>query len=107
MNPKTEIKILREFRKIIDAPQKAEKRFRSYTKGALLVSALLMFLLLSDNVDFAESPYLFTACAFAAGVAFGLALWFLQASTQTAVMAGHMSGESIERRIREIDGGWD
>ncbi|NNL96035.1 MAG: hypothetical protein HKO64_10485 [Xanthomonadales bacterium] len=103
MNPKTEIKILREFLKIIDAPEKAEKRFVSYARVAMIICALLIFLLLSDNVDFAASPFVFGACAFAAGVSFGLAIWFLQAGTQTAIMTRHMSRESIEQRMGETD----
>ena len=104
MKPNAEAKVLREFLKTIDAPDKAQKRFMSYSKIAMVVTAFMIFLLLSNNVDLMENPLVFGACAFAAGVAFGLAMWFLQAGTQTGIMARHISRKSIDQRISQIEG---
>lgn len=99
MNPKAEIKILREFIKIIDAPDRAEKKFLWLARAALMVCALLIFYCLSDSVQDADSNLLLAALTFVSGTAFGLGMWFLQAGTQTAVMVKHMHRDSITERI--------
>lgn len=102
MDLKSEKKLLLEFIKIIDAPDKVEKKFMRYAKTAFFVSALLIFFCLSDNMYPAESKYYFIVCTFISGTAFGLGLWFLQAGSQTGIMVQHMSKESIHKRIDEI-----
>ena len=102
MNEKTELKILHEFLKIIDRPADAQRKFFRYAKTALFISVMLILFCLSDNIHSIPEPYGLLIIAFAAGTSFGLALWFLQAGTQSAVMLRHMSSESIEGRIKEI-----
>jgi hypothetical protein len=102
MNVRSEKKLLQEFLKIVDAPDKAEKKFMRYTKAALLASALLSLFCLSDTMDPIEHTYYFILCAFISGTAFGLGIWFLQASTQTGIMVQHISKESVHKRIDEI-----
>ena len=103
MNEKNELKILREFLKIVENPAEAEKKFIRYTKTAMLISILLIFYCLSDNVNVTDQKYLLLICAFISGAFFGLGIWFLQAATQTTVMVKHMSKDSINNRINEIN----
>ena len=103
MNKKSEEKLLHEFIKIIDEPDKAEKKFIRYTKIAMAVSILIIFLCLSDNIYPTENKYMFALLTFISGTAFGLSMWFLQAGTQTKIMVEHLSKESIKRRIEEIN----
>ncbi len=103
MNLKSEEKLLREFSKILDAPGQADKRFMRYAKIAMFLSALFVFFLLSDNIDLTENKFYFTLLAFISGTAFGLSLWFFQAGTQTSVMARHMSRDSVDERLAEIE----
>jgi len=102
MNLKTEEKLLREYSKIIDAPEQAEKRFMRYAKTAMFICILIIFLLLSDNIDPIENNFFFALFAFTSGAAFGLCWWFLQAGTQTVVILKHMSRDSIDKRLEEI-----
>jgi hypothetical protein len=104
VNPKTESRYLCEILKIVNAPENAGRRFTAYAKRGMIIAVLLLFVLLSGHVSFMVYPVAFTACAFASGVAFGLAIWFLQAGTQTAVLVRHLSAESIQARIAEIQG---
>lgn len=103
MNEKNELKILREFTKLIDHPVETEKRFIRYTKIAMLISMLLIFYCLSDNLNLPDRKYLLLICAFIAGALFGLSIWFLQAGTQTKITAKHMSKDSINKRVSEIN----
>ena len=103
MNTKNEMKLLKEFIKIIDDPQKAEKKFINYTKIAMLVSMVFIFFCLSNNIESIENKYFFAVFAFISGISFGLGIWFLQAGTQTRIMAKHMSANSLNSRIDEID----
>lgn len=102
MNKKNELKLLREFLKIIEHPEETEKRFTRYTRIALFISILIIFYCLSDNINIITQKFLFLFCAFISGTAFGLGIWFLQAATQTRVMVKHMSKDSINERIEEI-----
>ena len=102
MNLKTEEKLLRGYSKLIDAPEQAEKRFMRYAKTAMFICILIIFLLLSDNIDPIENPFFFALLAFTSGAAFGLCWWFLQAGTQTVVILEHMSRDSIDKRLEEI-----
>ena len=102
MNLKTEEKLLRGYGKLIDAPQQAEKRFMRYAKTAMFICILIIFLLLSDNIDPIENKFYFALFAFISGYAFGLCWWFLQAGTQTVVIVKHMSRDSIDKRLEEI-----
>jgi len=103
MNEKNEEKLLSDFIKIIDEPDKAEKKFMKYTKILMFVCMLIVFFLLSNNIDLIEDKYTFIFLAFISGTAFGLSIWFLQASSQTKIMLKHISKESIEKRINEIN----
>ena len=103
MNKKSEEKLLHEFIQIIDAPDKAEKKFIKYTKISILMSILIIFFCLSDSIDPAENKYIFVLLTFISGTAFGLSMWFLQAGTQTKIMVEHLSRESIKKRIEEIN----
>ena len=103
MNTKTEIKLLKEFIKISDDPEKAEKKFLNYTKTAMFISMLFIFFCLSNNIDSIENKYYFSVYAFISGAAFGLGLWFLQAGTQTKIMVKYLSADAIKIRINEID----
>jgi hypothetical protein len=103
MNIKSEEKLLRELIKIIDNPDKAEKKFIMYTKIAMFVSMLFIFYCLSNNIDSIDNKYYFAIFSFISGMAFGLSIWFLQVGTQTGIMVKHMSKDSINRRIDEIN----
>jgi len=103
MNKRSEEKLLKEFIKIIDDPDKAEKRFKRYTKIAMFISMLIIFYILSNNMDSIENKYYFALFAFVSGTLFGLSLWFLQAGTQTKIMVEHISKDSINKRIDEIN----
>lgn len=103
MNIKSEEKLLKEFIKIIDDPDKAERKFKRYTKTAMFMSVLIVFFCLSDGIDLVEQKYFFLICAFVSGMLFGLSLWFLQASTQTKIMVNHISKDSVNERINEIN----
>jgi hypothetical protein len=100
MNIKSERKVLTEFLKIADDPDGAEKRFKRYAQAALILCVLFVFYCLSDNLEAALVPI---CLAFGAGLALGLGIWFLQASTQTGLMVHHISKESIVRRLNEIE----
>lgn len=102
MNLKSEEKLLREFSKILDEPEQAEKRFMRYAKTAMFICFLIIFLLLSDNIDPIENTFYFALSAFISGAAFGLCWWFLQASFQTVIIVSHMSKDSIDKRLGEI-----
>jgi len=102
MNLKTEEKLLRAYSKIIDAPEQAEKRFMRYAKTAMFLCMLIIFLLLSDNIDPIANKFFFALFTFISGAAFGLCWWFLQAGTQTVIIVQHMSRDSIDRRLEEI-----
>ena len=102
MNAKNEEKLLKEFIKIIDEPEKAEKKFIRYAKISMFVSVLVILFCFSDNIDFLQNKFLFTFLVFIAGTAFGLSLWFLQAGTQTGIMVRHMSRDSIQKRMEQI-----
>jgi hypothetical protein len=99
MNIKTERKLLTEFLKIVDDPLAAEKRFRRYAQVGLTLFVLFVFYCLSENFNAALMP---VGLAFGAGLALGLGIWFLQASTQTGLMVQYMSRESIVSRLDEI-----
>lgn len=103
MNIKSEKKLLREFINVIDEPDKTEKKFIRYTKTAMFLSFLIIFFCLSNGIDLVEQKYFFLICAFVSGLLFGLSLWFLQAGTQTKIMVKHMSKDSINERINEIN----
>jgi hypothetical protein len=103
MKEKSEEKLLKEFIKTMDDPDKAEKRFKRYTKIAMFMSMLIILFVLSDNMDSIENKYYFALFAFISGTLFGLSLWFLQASTQTKIMVRHISKDSINKRIDEIN----
>ena len=103
MNIKSEEKLLKEFIKVIDEPDKTEKKFIWYTKIAMFMSVLIIFFCLSNGIDIVEQKYFFLICAFVSGMLFGLSLWFLQAGTQTKVMVKHMSKDSVNERINEIN----
>jgi len=103
MNTKNELKLLKEFIKIIDDPEKAVKKLISYTKIAMFVSMVFIFFCLSNNIESIENKYYFAVFAFISGTAFGLGIWFLQAGTQTRIMVKHMSADSLKRRIDEIE----
>ena len=103
MNTKNEIKLLKEFIKISDDPEKAERKFLNYTKIAMLISMLFIFFCLSSNIDSIENKYYIAVFAFISGAAFGLGLWFLQAGTQTKIMVKYMSADAIKIRINELD----
>jgi hypothetical protein len=103
MNNKSEERLLKEFIKVIDDPDKTEKKFIRYTKIAMFVSILIIFFCLSNGIDLVEQKYFFLICAFVSGMIFGLSLWFMQAGTQTKVMVKHMSKESVNARINEIN----
>ena len=105
MNKKSEEKLLKEFIKTMDDPEKAEKRFKRYTKIAMFVSMLIIFYFLSDNIDLIENKYYVALLAFGSGTLFGLSLWFLEASAQTKIMVKHISRDSINQRIDEINTG--
>jgi len=102
MNPKSEEKLLREVSKILDDPDRAEKKFKRYTQIAMIVCFLLIFYCMSSNIDPVESEFYFALCVFVSGAAFGLSLWFFQASTQTAIFVEHMSRDSVDERLEEI-----
>ena len=103
MNIKSEEKLLKEFIKVIDEPDKTEKKFIWYTKIAMFMSVLIIFFCLSNGIDLVEQKYFFLICAFVSGMTFGLSLWFLQSGTQTKVMVKHMSKDSVNERINEIN----
>jgi len=103
MKPKAEKKILREFIKVIDDPDRAEKKFIKLSRIALTICVIFLFYCLSNGIETIENKYYFALLAFISGVSFGLAIWFIQAGTQTKIMVKHMSNESINRRIDEID----
>jgi len=103
MKPKTEEKILREFIKVVDDPDRAEKKFMRFSSTALVISVLFIFYCLSNDIKTIENNYYLAIFAFAAGMALGLAIWFIQAGTQTKIMVRHMSKESINERIDEIN----
>ena len=103
MKEKSEEKLLKAFIKTMEDPDKAEKRFKRYTKIAMFMSMLIILFVLSDNMDSIENKYYFALFAFISGNLFGLSLWFLQASTQTKIMVRHISKDSINRRIEEIN----
>ena len=103
MNKKSEEKLLNEFIKIIDEPDKVENKFINYTKIAMLTSILIIFFCLSNNIDLIDNKYIFALLTFSSGAAFGLSIWFLQAGTQTKIMVKHLSKESIRKRIDEIN----
>ena len=103
MNIKAEEKLLKEFIKVIDEPDKVERKFIRYTKAAMFISTLIIFYCFSDSIDLTHQKYLLIICAFVSGMFFGLSLWFLQAATQTKVMVKHMSKDSVNERINEIN----
>lgn len=103
MNKKSEAKLLNEFIQILDDPERAGNKFMRYAKTAIFVSMLLIFFCFSNGLDAIENRYYFALCAFLSGVSFGLGLWFLQGGTQTRIMARHMSRDSINRRMDEIN----
>ena len=103
MNKKNEEKLLKEFIRLIDDPEKTEKKFLNFARIGMLISVLFVFYCLSANFETIENKIYFALMAFVSGVAFGMSLWFIQAGTQTRVMAKHMSRESINRRIEEIN----
>jgi len=103
MNEKSEAKLLTGFIRLIDEPDRAEKKFMKYTKIAMFISVLFVFFCLSRQFDTLENKYIFALLAFAGGVSFGLSIWFLQAGTQTKIMARHMSRASIDQRIDELN----
>lgn len=100
MSSRTEKKVLIEFLKIVDDPVSAETRFKRYSMVAMTLFMLFVFYCLSDAFDAALIP---TGFSFGAGMALGLGIWFLQASTQTVLMIRHISRESIVRRLDEIE----
>jgi Na+/proline symporter len=99
MKPAAERKVLTEFLKIANDPARAEKRFRRYAQMALTLFVLIIFYFLSDN---SSAGIVSIGLAFGAGLALGLGIWFLQASTQTGLMVRHLSRESIVSRLDEI-----
>jgi len=103
MKPKTEEKILHEFIKVIDDPDKAEKKFLGFSRIALAICVIFIFYCLSNGFETLENKYYFALFAFISGMSLGLAIWFIQAGTQTKIMVKHMSRESINRRIDEIN----
>lgn len=103
MNAKSELKLLREFLKIIADPPASERKFMRLTKTAMLISFLLVLFCLSDNLDPVQQHYLLVLCAFTASTFFGLSLWFLQGGLQTAVMVTHVSEESIRQRVGDLN----
>jgi Na+/phosphate symporter len=103
MNTKTELKVLKEFIKILDDPKKSEMKFRRHAKVMMLISVLMLFFLFSDNIELFSSKYVFTGICFLSGAIFGLSLWFLQASTQTSIMVKHMSKDSVLHRLDELN----
>ena len=102
MNEKSELKILREILTIIEQPAQTARKFTRYARLAMLTCMLLIFFCLSDNIDITTHPYIVLVCTFLAGTAAGLAIWFLQAGMQTAILVRHMSSESIQGRIDEL-----
>ena len=68
----------------------------------MFICFLIIFLLLSDNINPIENKFFFALFAFISGAAFGLCWWFLQAVTQTVVIVQHMSRDSIDKRLEEI-----
>ena len=100
MNEKSELKILTEFINIIDDPDKSEKRFIFIARLTMFISVLTIFFCLSGNLEQKNYLVLF---AFIAGTFFGLGIWFFQAGTQTKIMVNHVSRESIDERIKEIN----
>jgi len=103
MNKKTEEKLLREFIKVIDDPEETERKFIKYARIAIFIAVLFLFFCLSNNMNSLESKYVLALLAYVSGTASGLGIWFLQAGTQTGIMARHMSRESIQNRIDEIN----
>ena len=103
MNKKSEKKLLKEFIKTVDDPDKSEKKFIRYTKAAMFMSILIILYCLSDDIDLIHQKDFLLICAFVSGFLFGLSLWFLKAGTQTKVMVKHVSKDSINERLNEIN----
>lgn len=103
MKNESEKKILAEFIKVIDDPDRAEKKLLRYAKSSMFASFLLLLLCFSSTFDSEKLQYVFALLVFGSGLIFGLSIWFIQAATQTKIMVRHMSKESIEQRINEID----
>lgn len=103
MNSKSEAKLLREFLKLAEHPESGLLSLKRMASGTLLISALLLFLCLSDNLDPLRHEWLYLTAAFMAGTSFGMGLWFLHARMQTAVMIDHLSAESISKRLESLE----
>lgn len=102
MKPKTEEKILREYLKILESPDRNERKFRRCAQLALTIAMVFVFYCFSDDFRSVENNLYIALFGFIAGTAFGLAIWFLQAGTQTKLLARYMAKDAIGDRLIEI-----
>jgi hypothetical protein len=102
MKPKSEKKILEEYLKHKGNPDRIEKRYLWLSNTLFTLSVLFVFFYFSDNLKPAEGGHLLTFAAFTAGTFFGLGIWFSQMGTQTGIFMKHMSTESIEERLQQL-----
>ena len=104
MKPAAELKVLREYLRIIEDPDDCERKHRRNARISFTIAFLFFFYCLSDNIRNIENIYYVAISGFLAGTAFGLGIWFVQAGTQTKLLIAHMAKESINERIMEITG---
>jgi len=65
---------------------------------------VFVFYCFSDDMRSVENNLYVTLFGFVAGTAFGLAIWFLPAGTQTKLLARYMAKDAISDRLLEIRG---
>lgn len=103
MKPKVEEKILKSYLDLIAAPDAKERNCRRIAIVLFTFGIICLFYMFSDNVQYAESPYIVIVTAFVSGLCFGLGIWFNQMSFETKLVTQHLSKASIKERIDEIN----
>jgi len=103
MKPEAEKKILKSYLKLLEKPDAGENSYKWIARILFTIFMLFVFLYFSDDMPEKYSVNEIAIYSLIAGVCFGFGFWFSQMASQTKIITKHISKESIEERINEIN----